>query len=100
MVSSKIGHAYSKVDPQALEARPPATADGYSDKVSILEQKKHYFLGTSHETSEFRTWLVIYLCTGCAAAEIVAGIAYGSVGESTLIDPIVYVLSFIIINAL
>ena len=39
----------------------------------------HVFLGKSHETSERRTWAVIWLCGAMMAVEIVGGLAFGSI---------------------
>ena len=39
----------------------------------------HVFLGKSHETSERRTWAVIWLCGAMMALEIVGGLAFGSI---------------------
>jgi cation diffusion facilitator family transporter len=40
---------------------------------------QHVFLGTTHESNERRTWLVIALCTAMMLAEIVGGILFGSI---------------------
>ncbi|MGP0089316.1 MAG: CDF family Co(II)/Ni(II) efflux transporter DmeF [Xanthobacteraceae bacterium] len=40
---------------------------------------QHVFLGTTHETNERRTWLVIALCAAMMLAEIVGGILFGSI---------------------
>ena len=39
----------------------------------------HVFLGEGHETSERRTWAVIWLCGAMMALEIVGGLAFGSI---------------------
>jgi cation diffusion facilitator family transporter len=39
----------------------------------------HVFLGESHERNERRTWMVIALCSVMMAAEIVGGLAFGSI---------------------
>src|SRR5215469_8573090 len=39
----------------------------------------HVFLGTGHERNERRTWMVIALCTLMMIAEIVGGLAFGSI---------------------
>ena len=48
-----------------------------SDAVSAFHD--HVFLGDSHETSEKKTWAVIWLCTAMMIAEIVGGWLFGSV---------------------
>jgi cation diffusion facilitator family transporter len=40
---------------------------------------QHVFLGTTHESNERRTWLVIVLCAAMMLAEIVGGILFGSI---------------------
>ncbi len=39
----------------------------------------HFFLGEQHETSEKKTWAVIWLCTAMMVLEIVGGWLFGSV---------------------
>ena len=39
----------------------------------------HAFLGDRHETSERRTWAVIWLCGAMMAIEIVGGLTFGSI---------------------
>ena len=39
----------------------------------------HVFLGEGHETSERRTWAVIWLCGAMMLAEIVGGLLFGSI---------------------
>lgn len=39
----------------------------------------HVFLGEGHETSEKRTWAVIWLCGAMMVLEIVGGLAFGSI---------------------
>ncbi len=39
----------------------------------------HVFLGAEHETSERRTWAVIWLCGAMMVAEIVGGLLFGSI---------------------
>jgi cation diffusion facilitator family transporter len=39
----------------------------------------HVFLGAGHERNERRTWMVIALCSVMMVAEIVGGIAFGSI---------------------
>jgi cation diffusion facilitator family transporter len=39
----------------------------------------HVFLGEGHETNERRAWLVIWLCGFMMAAEIIGGLAFGSI---------------------
>jgi cation diffusion facilitator family transporter len=39
----------------------------------------HVFLGRSHETSERRTWAVIWLCAAMMVGEIVGGLMFGSI---------------------
>ncbi len=39
----------------------------------------HVFLGEGHETSERRTWAVIWLCGAMMLLEIVGGLAFGSI---------------------
>ena len=42
-------------------------------------QHSHVFLGEGHERAERRTWLVIALCGAMMVAEIVGGLAFGSI---------------------
>src|SRR4030081_1691536 len=39
----------------------------------------HVFLGEAHETSERKTWAVIWLCGIMMIAEIVGGLLFGSI---------------------
>ncbi len=39
----------------------------------------HIFLGEAHETSERRTWAVIWLCGAMMIAEIIGGLFFGSI---------------------
>jgi cation diffusion facilitator family transporter len=39
----------------------------------------HVFLGEAHETSERKTWAVIWLCGAMMVAEIVGGLLFGSI---------------------
>src|SRR6201996_8142353 len=39
----------------------------------------HIFLGDAHESSERRTWAVIWLCGALMIAEIVGGLLFGSI---------------------
>ena len=39
----------------------------------------HVFLGAAHETSERRTWAVIWLCGAMMVLEIVGGLVFGSI---------------------
>src|SRR4030081_2660995 len=39
----------------------------------------HVFLGEAHETSERRTWAVIWLCGMMMVAEILGGLLFGSI---------------------
>jgi cation diffusion facilitator family transporter len=39
----------------------------------------HIFLGEGHERNERRTWMVIWLCAAMMVAEIIGGIAFGSI---------------------
>src|ERR1700759_2808224 len=39
----------------------------------------HVFLGSGHDRNERRTWAVIWLCTAMMVAEIVGGLAFGSI---------------------
>ena len=42
-------------------------------------QHSHTFLGTGHEKSERKTWAVIWLCGAMMVAEIIGGLAFGSI---------------------
>src|ERR1700754_4265228 len=42
-------------------------------------QHSHVFLGEAHETSERKTWAVIWLCGGMMVAEIAGGLVFGSI---------------------
>src|ERR1700759_294755 len=39
----------------------------------------HVFLGSGHDRNERRTWAVIWLCTAMMIAEIIGGLAFGSI---------------------
>ena len=39
----------------------------------------HVFLGEQHQTSERKTWAVIWLCGAMMIAEIVGGLFFGSI---------------------
>ena len=39
----------------------------------------HVFLGEQHQTSERKTWAVIWLCGAMMIAEIIGGLAFGSI---------------------
>ena len=39
----------------------------------------HVFLGQDHGRAERRTWIVIALCAGMMAAEIIGGLLFGSI---------------------
>ena len=39
----------------------------------------HVFLGEGHQTSERKTWAVIWLCGVMMIAEIVGGLMFGSI---------------------
>ena len=43
------------------------------------DQHSHVFLGGDHETSERKTWAVIWLCGVMMVAEIVGGLLFGSI---------------------
>ena len=45
----------------------------------IAHQHRHVFLGESHDSSEGRTWAVIWLCGAMMLAEIVGGLLFGSI---------------------
>jgi cation diffusion facilitator family transporter len=53
--------------------RQTMTSEVYPDAHS------HFFLGHGHERNERRTWMVIWLCGFMMVAEIVGGIAFGSI---------------------
>jgi cation diffusion facilitator family transporter len=50
-----------------------------SDHEPIAASHSHIFLGPAHETSERRTWAVIWLCGAMMLAEIGGGILFGSI---------------------
>ena len=52
-----------------MSTSTPAVAAGHS----------HVFLGASHETSQRRTWAVIWLCAAMMLAEIAGGLLFGSI---------------------
>ena len=39
----------------------------------------HVFLGTGHEKSERKTWIVIWLCVAMMVFEIAGGFLFGSI---------------------
>lgn len=41
-------------------------------------EHSHNFLGEGHEDKEWRTWMVIALCTASMVIEIICGVAFGS----------------------
>jgi len=45
----------------------------------LPETHSHVFLGEGHHRNERRTWMVIALCSAMMVAEIVGGIAFGSI---------------------
>ena len=47
--------------------------------VPAMPVHSHVFLGEGHETSERRTWGVIWLCGAMMALEIIGGLAFGSI---------------------
>jgi cation diffusion facilitator family transporter len=49
-----------------------------TDSPSVVPHD-HVFLGTGHETSERKTWGVIWLCGAMMIAEIVGGLLFGSI---------------------
>ena len=46
---------------------------------SLSALHSHVFLGTEHQTSERKTWAVIWLCGAMMIAEIVGGLFFGSI---------------------
>jgi len=50
-----------------------------SDASSAALKHSHSFLGTSHQRNERKTWAVIWLCTAMMIAEIIGGLAFGSI---------------------
>ena len=46
----------------------------------------HVFLGEGHETSERKTWAVIWLCGIMMVAEIVGGLLFGSIALVTSVN--------------
>src|SRR6202035_5901322 len=50
-----------------------------SDRETPAASHSHIFLGAGHETSERKTWVVIWLCGAMMIAEIVGGILFGSI---------------------
>lgn len=46
---------------------------------SAVRPHSHVFLGEGHETSERKTWVVIWLCGAMMVAEIVGGLIFGSI---------------------
>jgi cation diffusion facilitator family transporter len=50
-----------------------------SDRERPSASHSHIFLGVGHETSERKTWAVIWLCGAMMIAEIVGGILFGSI---------------------
>ena len=50
-----------------------------TDASSAALRHSHSFLGASHEKSERKTWAVIWLCTAMMIAEIIGGLAFGSI---------------------
>src|SRR5580704_17028122 len=50
-----------------------------SDRETPAASHSHLFLGTGHETSERKTWAVIWLCGAMMIAEIVGGLLFGSI---------------------
>lgn len=51
--------------------------EGSSPVHAVTHQ--HVFLGVAHETSERRTWAVIWLCGAMMIAEIAGGVLFGSI---------------------
>jgi len=49
------------------------------DNGTPSEFHSHVFLGEGHETSERKTWAVIWLCGAMMIAEIVGGLLFGSI---------------------
>src|SRR5438270_7984736 len=50
-----------------------------TDASSAALRHSHSFLGASHARNERRTWVVICLCTAMMIAEIIGGLAFGSI---------------------
>jgi cation diffusion facilitator family transporter len=50
-----------------------------SDVLRPPYRHSHVFLGAGHESSERRTWAVIWLCGAMMIAEIVGGLLFGSI---------------------
>ncbi len=48
-------------------------------RTATPRQHSHVFLGAGHETSERKTWAVIWLCGAMMIAEIVGGLLFGSI---------------------
>jgi cation diffusion facilitator family transporter len=48
-------------------------------RIPFAPAHSHVFLGAGHETSERRTWAVIWLCGAMMIAEIVGGLLFGSI---------------------
>jgi Co/Zn/Cd efflux system component len=44
-----------------------------------LRGHSHVFLGTGHEKSERKTWIVIWLCGAMMIGEIAGGLLFGSI---------------------
>ncbi|QBB69439.1 cation transporter [Pseudolysobacter antarcticus] len=50
-----------------------------TNNVAASLQHAHVFLGTGHEKSERKTWIVIWLCGAMMIAEIAGGLLFGSI---------------------
>jgi cation diffusion facilitator family transporter len=50
-----------------------------SNGITPSPYHQHAFLGDGHETSERKTWAVIWLCGAMMIAEIVGGVLFGSI---------------------
>jgi cation diffusion facilitator family transporter len=50
-----------------------------SDRETASAPHSHVFLGAGHETSERKTWAVIWLCGAMMIAEIAGGLLFGSI---------------------
>jgi cation diffusion facilitator family transporter len=50
-----------------------------TDLSSAALRHSHSFLGAGHERNERKTWVVIGLCTAMMIAEIIGGLAFGSI---------------------
>jgi len=50
-----------------------------TDASSAALRHSHSFLGAGHARNERRTWVVIWLCTAMMIAEIIGGLAFGSI---------------------